>query len=67
MKGQVIWFNAKKGIGFIKQENGQDLFVHFSDILMDGYKELKKNQFVSYEIGTNYSGKPKAIEVKIIS
>lgn len=48
--GKVKWFNNSKGYGFIRpDEGGEDLFVHFSYIEMDGYKTLKAGQAVSYE------------------
>jgi len=63
--GQVVWFN--KGMGFIKQdENETDMFVHYSDISMEGYKTLAKGQLVSYQVGTNRRGQPKAINVTVI-
>lgn len=49
MIGRVKWFNAKKGFGFIEQENGQDVFVHFSVIQTDGYKSLEDGQEVEFE------------------
>lgn len=61
--GKVIWFDSKKGFGFISRENEPDIFVHFSDIKMDGYKNLIKDQVVQFQIGENYFGKPKAIKV----
>ena len=42
--GTVKWFNAEKGFGFIEQENGGDVFVHFSGIASDGYKTLEEGQ-----------------------
>jgi len=48
-KGKVKWFNSKKGFGFIEGEDGKDIFVHFSAISMEGYKELKEEQEVNYE------------------
>ncbi len=48
--GKVKWFNAKKGYGFIVGPNGEDIFVHFSYIEMDGYKTLNKGQEVEYEL-----------------
>ncbi len=44
------WFNANKGYGFIKREEGQDLFVHFSSINMQGYKSLTEGDKVSFEV-----------------
>ena len=64
--GTVAWFDSKKGYGFILQANNEpDLFVHFSDVNSDGFKTLYKDQKVSYEVGTNKRGQPKAINVVI--
>ena len=49
-KGTVKWFNAEKGFGFIERESGEDVFVHFSAILGDGFKSLEEGQAVSFEI-----------------
>lgn len=49
-KGTVKWFNAEKGFGFIAQENGEDVFVHFSAIQKDGYKTLEEGQEVTFDI-----------------
>lgn len=49
-KGTVKWFNAEKGFGFIKGENGEDVFVHFSSIVGDGYKSLEEGQLVEFEV-----------------
>lgn len=48
--GTVKWFNAAKGYGFIGREEGDDVFVHFSAIQMDGYKRLEKGQEVNFTI-----------------
>jgi CspA family cold shock protein len=65
--GTVIWFNSKKGFGFISQGDKQpDMFIHFSDIVCEGYRTLKKGQTVSYEIGKNNSGRDKAINVTVV-
>ena len=64
-KGMVIWFDPKAGYGFIARDGQKDLFVHFSDIVCEGYKTLKKGQRVTYSIGKNNSGEPKAIEVTV--
>ena len=50
MKGTVKWFNAAKGYGFITPESGEDVFVHFSAIQMDGYKSLTEGQAVEFEV-----------------
>jgi len=61
--GTVKWFNPKKGFGFITQEDGTDLFVHFSALVMEGFKTLKSGDTVSYEIGKNAEGKTQASNV----
>ena len=48
--GTVKWFNATKGFGFIGRENGEDVFVHFSAIQMDGYRTLEEGQRVEFSI-----------------
>jgi len=48
--GRVKWFNESKGFGFIEQENGQDVFVHYSSIIADGFKTLYDNQEVTFDI-----------------
>ncbi len=49
-QGTVKWFNAKKGYGFILSEDEKEIFVHFSALNMDGFKELKDGEKVEYEI-----------------
>ena len=49
-QGTVKWFNASKGYGFIQRQTGEDVFVHFSAITMDGYKSLNEGQRVSFEV-----------------
>lgn len=48
--GTVKWFNAAKGYGFLSQEGGEDVFVHFSAISMDGYKTLREGQAVEFTV-----------------
>ena len=48
--GTVKWFNAGKGFGFIQRENGEDVFVHFSAIQMDGFKTLAEGQVVEFDV-----------------
>lgn len=56
--GTVKWFNSDKGFGFIEQENGKDLFVHFSQINRNGYERvsLEDGQQVTFEIGQGQKG-----------
>lgn len=56
MKGTVKWFNRKKGYGFITGEDGNDIFVHFTAIAVDGFKTLNEGDSVTYEIGSNEKG-----------
>jgi cold shock protein len=55
--GTVKWFNATKGFGFIAQENGEDVFVHFSAINASGYRELQEGQRVEFDVETDPRGK----------
>ncbi|MFB8466698.1 cold-shock protein [Enterococcus thailandicus] len=55
--GTVKWFNSEKGYGFITDENKQDVFVHYSEIVGDGYRNLEEGQSVVYTIGENEKGK----------
>jgi CspA family cold shock protein len=56
MRGKVKWFNADKGFGFIEREGGEDIFVHFSAIKMDGYKSLEEGQTVEFDLGRGQRG-----------
>jgi CspA family cold shock protein len=49
-RGTVKWFNASKGFGFIQRQSGEDVFVHFSAIVGDGYKSLTDGQAVEFEV-----------------
>jgi CspA family cold shock protein len=65
-KGKVKWFNDKKGYGFIVPEDGsKELFVHHSSIQGEGFKTLKENQEVEYDVENSDKG-PKAVNVKKI-
>ena len=61
-KGKVKWFNAEKGFGFIEREGGNDVFVHFSAIQMDGYKSLAEGTEVEFEVVDGAKG-PQAANV----
>ncbi|ABD21125.1 Cold shock protein [Staphylococcus aureus subsp. aureus DR10] len=63
--GTVKWFNAEKGFGFIEQENGGDVFVHFSGIASDGYKTLEEGQKVTFEITEGQRG-DQAVNVQTV-
>jgi CspA family cold shock protein len=62
-QGTVKWFNAEKGFGFITVDGGDDVFVHFSAIDMDGYKVLEEGQAVTFDVGTGPKG-PQAESVR---
>ncbi|MDX1797012.1 MAG: cold shock domain-containing protein [Candidatus Lokiarchaeia archaeon] len=67
-KGFVKWFDAKKGFGFISVANQEDVFVHFSNIDMSGFKKLDMGDEVEFEIKNSNDGKgPEALKVKIVS
>lgn len=60
--GTVKWFNAKKGFGFISDEEGNDVFVHFSALMMDGFKVLEEGEKVQFEVVKGDKG-PQAANV----
>ncbi len=62
MKGTVKWFNNQKGYGFITDENGRDVFVHFSGLQMEGYKSIEEGASVEFEVTEGSKG-PQAINV----
>ncbi len=61
-KGTVKWFNAQKGYGFITDEQGNDVFVHYSGLTMEGFKSLEEGQAVEFEVTEGQKG-PQAINV----
>ncbi len=61
-KGKVKWFNSEKGFGFIEREGGNDVFVHFSAINMEGYKSLQEGAEVEFEVVDGEKG-PQAANV----
>jgi CspA family cold shock protein len=60
VQGTVKWFSAEKGYGFISQEGGEDVFVHFSDIAMEGYKTLEEGTMVEFEVVESERGRKAA-------
>ncbi|MBI9042826.1 cold-shock protein [Lutibacter sp.] len=56
MTGKVKWFNAEKGFGFITDENGKDVFAHFSQIQKDGFKSLEEGEEVSFDVVEGQKG-----------
>ena len=64
-KGTVKWFNSQKGFGFITDENGKDVFVHYSGLNMEGYKTLVEGQPVEFDVVDGTKG-PQASNVTVI-
>lgn len=64
-KGTVKWFNNQKGFGFITDENGKDVFVHYSGLNMEGFKSLEENQAVEFDVVDGEKG-PQATNVTIL-
>ena len=62
-RGKVAWFNSAKGYGFLTDENGKDVFCHFSAIQIEGYKSLKEGEAVEFDVITGDKG-PQAANVK---
>ncbi|WP_300797113.1 cold-shock protein [uncultured Alistipes sp.] len=65
MKGQVKWFDSKKGYGFITAENGKEIFVHFSGIVANGFKSLNEGQTVEFEVANGAKGE-QAVNVTVV-
>lgn len=61
-QGTVKWFNAEKGFGFISQENGPDVFAHFSAIQSNGFKSLEEGQKVEFDVEEGQRG-PQATNI----
>jgi CspA family cold shock protein len=62
LKGTVNWFHQRKGYGFLTQENGTDIFVHYKSITGEGIKTLTKGQQVEFEVKEGLRG-PQAVNV----
>ena len=67
MKGTVKFFDGTKGWGFITDESGNDVFVHYSSIQMECSKSLNQNDVVEFEIGEDKDGRTQAVNVKVVS
>lgn len=65
-KGVVSWFNDIRGFGFIVDESGQDVYVHFSEIIRDGFKTLSVGERVVFEL-IDAESAPKAASVRVIN
>lgn len=66
MQGTVKFFNITKGWGFITDSEGKDIFVHHSNIVMDGFRYLNEDDIVNFELGANKDGREQAVNVKPI-
>ncbi len=62
MQGTVKWFNEAKGYGFISQEKGEDVFVHYSAIQMEGFRSLREGERVEFEVQKG----PKGLQATIV-
>ena len=65
IKGTVKWFNEKKGFGFLSQEDGDDVFVHYSSIQSSGFKNLDEGQTVEFEVQDGPKGL-QAVNLRVI-
>lgn len=63
VKSKIKWFNNEKGYGFIENSNGEDIFVHYSEINMDGYKTLKEGNYVKFDLINT----PKGLQARNVS
>jgi CspA family cold shock protein len=64
-EGTVKWFNDKKGFGFIKMDEGEDVFVHYSSVLGSGFRTLYEGQRVRFEVEDGQKG-PQAVRVEVV-
>ncbi|MCH5334666.1 MAG: cold shock domain-containing protein [Alistipes sp.] len=66
MTGTVKWFDSRKGFGFITCGNGEDIFVHFSNIADEGFKSLKRGRTVEFDVVRTEGEPPAAVNVRVI-
>ena len=66
MKGTVKWFDTRKGYGFISDEDGVDCYVHFTNIVMEGFKKLRPGQKVTFIPDEDEQGRTTAKEVTVV-
>lgn len=64
MTGKVKWFNGVKGYGFIIDDTGKEYFVHYTNIVKDGFKKLTKEKTVNFDTDTDANGRVMAVNVK---
>ncbi len=63
VKGKVKWFNEKKGFGFLERDDGDDVFVHYSNIQGEGFRTIREGDSVEFEVQDGPKG-PQAVNVK---
>ena len=64
LEGKVSWFNEQKGFGFITVDDGRDVFVHYTEIIRDGFQTLEPGEQVTFVVADEETG-PKAVEVRL--
>lgn len=62
--GEVSWFNEQKGFGFITAQDGTDVFVHYTEVVRDGFQTLEAGEMVTFELADEEAG-PKAMDVRL--
>jgi CspA family cold shock protein len=67
MKGYVKWFNTTKGYGFIRGQDDQEYFVHYSEIIGKGFKNLEADQEVAFEAAEDSQGRARAVKVESLN
>ena len=65
-QGTVKWFSSEKGYGFIKLSDGRDVFFHYSQLVMDGFKTIEENAKVEFVIASGSNGKSQATQVCVL-